>query len=193
MCNLEERDLKSHQKYNPNNFCDSEAALAEELVQSAAIFNAILDKQKAKLDQRAGKYVELRMYLFTVENELHSVFSDTEIAFRVYFCLVVSNCTGERSFSKLRRIKNYLRNPTEQEKLSMLSLTSMEPEFLDDVDLETNTNDFASKKCGVIKLFVADFFQEAHNDRVTETRVSLMNLLLSILRNLTPSQLRIMR
>jgi len=132
LCNLEERDLKSHQKYNPNNFCDSEAALAEELVQSAAIFNAILDKQKAKLDHRAGKYVELRMYLFTVENELHSVFSDTEIAFRVYFCLVVSNCTGERSFSKLRRIKNYLRNPTEQEKLSMLSLTSMEHEILAD-------------------------------------------------------------
>ena len=93
----------------------------------------------------------------------------------------------------LRSVAIYLRTSTGQEKLSMLSLTSMEPEFLDDVDLETNTNDFASKKCGVIKLFVADFFQEAHNDRVTETRVSLMNLLLSILRNLTPSQLRIMR
>jgi len=111
----------------------------------------------------------------------------------IYLWLMVSNCNGERSFSMLRSVAIYLRTSTGQEKLSMLSLTSMEPEFLDDVDLETNTNDFACKKCGVIKLFVADFFQEAHNDRVKETRVSLMNLLLSILRNLTPTQLRIMR
>jgi len=43
-----------------------------ELVQFAALLNTILDKLKANLGQSGGKSIELRMYLFTVENELHS-------------------------------------------------------------------------------------------------------------------------
>jgi len=39
---------------------------------------------------------------------------------------------------------------------------SMEHEILGDTDLETIINDFACKKCGVMELFVADFFQKAH-------------------------------
>jgi len=42
----------------------------------------------------------------------------------------------------------------------------MEHEILGDTDLEIN--DFACKKCGITKLFVADFFQKAHIDEVTE-------------------------
>jgi len=48
---------------------------------------------------------------------------------------------------------------TKKEKLSMLSLMSMEQEILGDMDLETIINDFMSKKCGVMKLFTGDFFQ----------------------------------
>jgi len=69
--------------------------------------NAILDNQKANLDHCDGKCAELRMHLFIVENELHSAFPNTEVAFRIYLCLVVSNYTEDRSFSKLRRIQNY--------------------------------------------------------------------------------------
>jgi len=29
-----------------------------------------------------------------------------------------------------------------------------------------------AKKCGVIKFFAIDFFQKAHTDRMTETRVT---------------------
>ena len=110
------------------------------------------------------------MHLFIVENEFHSAFPNTKVALRIYLCLVVSNCTEERSFSKLRRIQNYLRSSIVQEKLCMLSLISMEHEICKDTDLEAIINDFGCKKCGVIKLFVADIFQKAHIDRVTETR-----------------------
>jgi len=83
-----------------------EAALADKLVQFAALLNVILHKQKANLDRSDRKCIEVRMYLFIVENELHSAFPNTEIALRINLCFMVSNCTGERSFSKLRRIKN---------------------------------------------------------------------------------------
>jgi len=36
----------------------------------------------------------------------------------------------------------------------------MEHEILRDTDLETIINDFACKKCGDMKLFVADFFSK---------------------------------
>jgi len=41
---------------------DAAAALAEELVLFAALFNAILDKEKANLDHSAEKCIELQMY-----------------------------------------------------------------------------------------------------------------------------------
>jgi len=71
----------------------------------------------------------------------------------------------------------------------MLSLTSTEHGLLGDTNLKTITNDFACKKCDVMKRFVADFFKKAHIDKVTKTRVTSISSLLSILRNLTPLQL----
>jgi len=68
---------------------------------------------------------------------------------------MVSNCTAERSFSKLRRIRNYLLSSIGQEKLNMLSLMGMK--ILGNTDLETIINDFACKQSGVTKLFVAVF------------------------------------
>jgi len=101
------------------------------------------------------------MHVFIVENELHSAFPNTEVALRIHLCLMVSNCTEERSFSKLHRIQNYLRNSIVQEKLSMLSLISMKHEILEDTDLEIIINDFVCKKSGIIKLFVADVFSKS--------------------------------
>jgi len=64
---------------------------------------------------------------------------------------MVSNCAGERSFSKVRRIQNYPRSSIVQEKLGMLCLMSTEHEILGGTDLETIINDFVWKKCGIIK------------------------------------------
>jgi len=47
----------------------------------------------------------------------------------------------------------------------MWSLMSIKHEILGDAGLETIINDFACKKYGVMKLFVADFFSKAHIDR----------------------------
>ena len=54
---------------------------------------------------------ELRMYrLLDVSNNLESVFPNTVIAFCTYLRLsmMVSNCSGERSFSKLKFLKSHL-------------------------------------------------------------------------------------
>jgi len=71
----------------------------------------------------------------------------------------------------------------------MLSPINVKHEILGDTDQETIINNFVCKKCDVMKLFVADFFQKEHIHRATETRVTSLRSFLSILRNLMPLQL----
>jgi len=54
--------------------------------------------------------------------------------------------------------------------------------FLEILTWKQSSTISRAKKWGVMKLFVADFFQKVHIDRVTETRVTSISLLLSILR-----------
>ncbi len=61
--------------------------------------------------------------------------------------MMVTNCTGERSFSKLKLIKNELRTSMVQQRLNWLSLLSIESELLDQIDVEAIIDDFADKKC----------------------------------------------
>ena len=50
----------------------------------------------------------LAMLLHT--EDLQSTFPNVEIAIRMYMSVMVSNCSGERSFSKMALIKNKLRS-----------------------------------------------------------------------------------
>ena len=68
------------------------------------------------------------MYRLIVANKMEIVFQNTWIALRIY--LIISYCSGERSFSKLRRIKNELRSCMTQTRLNSLTLLSVESEIL---------------------------------------------------------------
>lgn len=39
---------------------------------------------------------------------IHSVYPNIDIAFRMFICTPVTNCSSERSFSALKRVKNCL-------------------------------------------------------------------------------------
>ena len=55
---------------------------------------------------------------------------NTWIALRIYLSLIISNCSGERTFSKLRRIKNELRSCMTQTRLNSRTLLSVESKIL---------------------------------------------------------------
>ena len=63
-----------------------------------------------------------------------------EIAFRIYLC------TGERSFSKLRRIKDESRTNMKQHRLTMLSIMAIESDILRELSFNDIIFDFASMK-----------------------------------------------
>ena len=59
---------------------------------------------------------------------------------------MISNDNGERSFSKLKLIKTYLRNSLAQDKLSNLALLSIENNILKSLNTTEITNIFVNMK-----------------------------------------------
>ncbi|KYN03086.1 Zinc finger MYM-type protein 1 [Cyphomyrmex costatus] len=57
------------------------------------------------------------------------------------------NCSGERSFSTLKRIKNYLRTSITQERLNSLALLNIENEILEGINFNNLIQRFAETKC----------------------------------------------
>jgi hypothetical protein len=53
--------------------------------------------------------------------------------------------SAERSFSKLKLLKNYLRSTMSQERLNGLAICSIEKKILKSIELDTILNDFASR------------------------------------------------
>jgi hypothetical protein len=62
--------------------------------------------------------------------------------------MAVTNCSGERSFSALKRVKNYLRSILHQGKLSALALLFFESNFMHTIEFDDVVQKFAESKAG---------------------------------------------
>jgi hypothetical protein len=80
------------------------------------------------------KCTPLSMSKFLREEKLEDTFPNVDIALRMYLCTAVSNCSAERSFSTLKRIKSYLRSTLKEEKLNSLAILNIEAEILNGED-----------------------------------------------------------
>jgi len=87
-----------------------------------------------------------------VEKDLVATFPNVETALRMFLSLPVANASGERSFSHLKRIKNELRTIMGQDRLSALSVLSIESEIVKQLDFEDIVDAFARKKSRKVSL-----------------------------------------
>lgn len=78
--------------------------------------------------------------------QLQSIFGEICIALRIFCTLPVTVAGGERAFSKMRLVKNYLRSTMSQERLNSLALLSIESQLARKLDFKDLINDFAMKK-----------------------------------------------
>jgi Domain of unknown function (DUF4371)/hAT family C-terminal dimerisation region len=83
---------------------------------------------------------------FIVENKLQSTMPDVVTCYMLFLTLPVTVASCERSFSKLRMIKNYLRSSCGQERLSGLALLSIESKVARSLNLDDLIKNFASMK-----------------------------------------------
>ena len=74
-------------------------------------------------------------YHIIKSDALEFTFPNIEIALKMYLALMPTNCTGERSFSKLKIIKNQLRNCMQQWRLTALALLSIDSYCIDFSDI----------------------------------------------------------
>ena len=74
------------------------------------------------------------------------------IAYRILLTTHVTVASTERTFSKLKLLKNYLRSSMSQERLNGLAILCIEKDVLESMDFEAIINDFASTK-GRMKRF----------------------------------------
>ena len=83
---------------------------------------------------------------FLTEKQMASGLPKLSILYKIYLTLPVSSAIAERSFSRLKLIKNYLRSTMTNERLSGLALISIERDLAENVDFESTINRFASMK-----------------------------------------------
>ncbi|XP_029671003.1 uncharacterized protein LOC115240168 [Formica exsecta] len=119
---------------------DLEPSLGNELVQ----FRSLIDLYKKDYQKDQSK--ELFYYRLLENHNFRATFPNVEIILRMYLVLIVSNCSGERSFLKLKLLKNRLRSTMTQNRLSNLSLLSIESDLLRELDFTEIIDDFSSKK-----------------------------------------------
>ncbi|XP_062198785.1 uncharacterized protein LOC133901428 [Phragmites australis] len=72
-------------------------------------------------------------------------YPNISVAYRILFTVPVTVASAERSFSKLKLLKNHLRSTMSQERLNGLATLCIEKKLLDEIDIDTIINDFASR------------------------------------------------
>lgn len=122
---------------------DVEDGLGNELVHFAELLKTDV---AAGIDSKKHEALELQFYKLLTKNSLESCFPNVEIVLRIYLSLMITNCSGERSFSTLKRIKNVLRNTMGQERLNDLTIMNIENDLLRNIDLTSVISKFAHIK-----------------------------------------------
>ena len=77
---------------------------------------------------------------------LETGFPNVYIALRIYLSLQVSNCSGERSFSHLKRVKNALRSTMGHRRVADLALLNIECEIVGELDFHDIIESFSASK-----------------------------------------------
>ena len=95
-------------------------------------------------DLRKATPLELLQLIHTYD--LRVEYPNVEIALRIFLTLPITVATCERSFSKLKLIKNYLRSSMEQERISDLAIISIEHALVNTLDTNELIEKFAGQK-----------------------------------------------
>ncbi|XP_067119565.1 zinc finger MYM-type protein 1-like [Centruroides vittatus] len=110
----------------------------EELDEELLQFKLICKSQNLTLPSDMLKFIN--------STKIVSTFPNTEILLRIYLTLPISNASGERSFSVLKRVKNYLRNSLNESKLNSLAVLYIKQNALDNINYDEIIAELKTRK-----------------------------------------------
>lgn len=89
---------------------------------------------------------------YILENNLQEIYPNVYITIRIMLTVPVSTASAERSFSKLKLIKNYLRSTMSQERLSALAVLSIEAEIASRLSYDSVLKKFSEAKSRKVRI-----------------------------------------
>ena len=101
---------------------------------------------KEQRPEEAAKTESDQVMLQMLHTVIHHVFPNTEIALRNYLSLMATNCSGERSFSQLKIIKNVKRSTLGKQGLGTLAHRCIESDLRHKTDSKNLTDKSAVAK-----------------------------------------------
>lgn len=122
--------------------------LMESFPQQMVSFRSIM----RNVIKNTGNIMDLAKAIICEHSTFSSNFPEVCTAYILFITLPVTTATAERSFSKLKIIKSYLRSTMSQERLSGLSLLSIENETARKLDFGLLIDSFAASKSWKRKL-----------------------------------------
>ena len=117
---------------------DLSSSFPDQLLAFRACFKSEIAKEPTVKD--------LAKMLIVENSTMAASFTDVCTALLLYLTIPVTVATAERSFSKIKLIKTYLRSSMGQERLSGLAILSIENGRARTMDLSSVVNDFAERK-----------------------------------------------
>jgi hypothetical protein len=87
-----------------------------------------------------------RYHIYRAVKEMSCTFPNIEILLKIFLTIPLSNASGEKSFSVLKRVKNYLRNTMGEERQNNLAILYIEHEILNRIDTDKIIDDFTRNK-----------------------------------------------
>lgn len=97
-------------------------------------------------DLPSKQMTAFQLLSFLSEKKLDEIYPNLWIALKIALTLPVTVASAERSFSKLKLIKTYLRSTMSQERLSGLAIMSINHEVGKSLSCEDMIDDFVSRK-----------------------------------------------
>ena len=141
MSTLSTSELKTAAEHLVESYPDDlDVLMSQEIIQFSEFVKIFLDEEPL------GMSTELFLFKLIEDKGVKDMFPNVEVALRIYLVMMVSNCSGERSFSKLNLIKDRLRSSMKQERLVHLSLMSIESDILRELNYDDLINTFAASK-----------------------------------------------
>ncbi|KAK9920977.1 hypothetical protein M0R45_029511 [Rubus argutus] len=112
---------------------------AKDLFMELQILQHMLPSEAYETDK---PWTSIKIMEFTKKMDM---FPNVMIAYRILLTIPVTVASAERSFSKLKLLKSYLRTTMTQDRLNGLAILSIERDMLGNVNYEQIIDDFSSK------------------------------------------------
>ncbi|CAB4025126.1 zinc finger MYM-type 1-like [Paramuricea clavata] len=121
----------------PEDLQDPDALLAE-----MEIIGGAIEQSEAKNLREAARFLKEKRFFYPALAK----------AYQLALTIPISVASNERSFSKLRLVKNYLRSTMKEDRLDSLMILASSPDILDNVDIDKIADSWSNLKARRVKI-----------------------------------------